>query len=162
MLSFKQFFKENDDPFNANPLKDEPREVYGDTEGIEPSETGMPHGFGYPNVNKDYDKVVRIDHIISPEYDDEGDPEDQSNYPLYVTLYDISRHLGGHEEGGWWYDVNTMVKSFKVTSYVQAEKAARVLYNQISHADMDGKPRINLERKQGIMDTSTKPKPRYE
>ena len=96
---------------DENPFKDEPRTVYGDTEGLEPGETGMPHGHGYPNMKEDYDKVVRIDYISNPDADDDSNVEDQSNYPLFVTLYDTVRNLGGHEEGGWWYNVTTKVKS---------------------------------------------------
>ena len=146
---------------SVDPFKDEPRNVYGDTEGLEPGETGMPHGHGYPNMKEDYDKVVRIDYISNPDADDDSNVEDQSNYPLFVTLYDIARNLGGHEEGGWWYNVTTKVKSFKVTSYQQAEKAAKVLYNEINQGDLDGKPTIRLERQAGIMDNSKQPPPHY-
>jgi hypothetical protein len=146
---------------SVDPFKDEPRNVYGDTEGLEPGETGMPHGHGYPNTNEDYDKVVRIDYISTPDADDDSNVEDQSNYPLFVTLYDTARNLGGHEEGGWWYNVTTKVKSFMVISYQQAEKAAKVLYNEINQGDLDGKPTIRLERKPGIMDNSKQPPPHY-
>lgn len=42
-----------------------------------------------------------------------------------------------------------MVKTLKVTSYIQAEKAAKLLYNEIKNADLDGQPRIVLEKKPG-------------
>lgn len=28
-------------------------------------------------------------------------PEDMK---VYVTAYEVTRHFGGHEEGGWWYN----------------------------------------------------------
>lgn len=29
---------------------------------------------------------------------------------LYVSEYEVSRHYGGPEEGGWWYDHDEFVK----------------------------------------------------
>ena len=81
--------------------------------------------------------------------------------PFFVSTYEVARAFGGPEEGGWWYNVTTKVKSFKVTSYQQAEKAAKVLYNEINQGDLDGKPTIRLERQAGIMDNSKQPPPHY-
>lgn len=33
---------------------------------------------------------------------------------LYVNAYSISRHYGGPEEGGWWYDVHEPIMSVRV------------------------------------------------
>ncbi|NDB86040.1 MAG: hypothetical protein EB127_25570, partial [Alphaproteobacteria bacterium] len=211
-------------------LKDEPRVVYGDTEGIEPGTTGMPYGAGHSNRNKDFDKIVNlnaihgvtdqtiqkyntmhaaklqayikqllpwiqdysqsnifepgqsIDEIIQDFFrsrdfflywanneadpnqshqvkrreqalailekhpnalqafdkalqyvdyvsgDSPNDPDNLSNYPLQVSLYDITQQLGGHEEGGWWYEVAQLIKSVKVTNPKQAEAVAKQLY----------------------------------
>lgn len=212
---------------------DDPPQVPGDTEGIEPGETGMPRGQGYPNAKYDIDKVIYLGYINgvtreqirqydekyarqlkdfiktktpwlvpyegysydylstvsdinnfvvnagnrfrywldsdlsldvfrdNPELDKERkqkildivemypdavaqldklqeylsyvekdnpeNPETQSNYPLFVSLYDRTRSLGGHEEGGWWYDVDKLVESKKVNDFKQAENAARYL-----------------------------------
>ena len=32
----------------------------------------------------------------------------------YVNLYAVTRHYGGPEEGGWWYDAGEPVKSTAV------------------------------------------------
>ena len=242
--------------------------IPGDTEGIEPGETGMPHGQGYPNVDKDIDKVVFLNYIDGvskeeenkfnetyvpqlkqflktklpwlvpyekysydylstvdevtnfivnagghfrywyksdlsldlfrddPELDRERkqkvldilemypdamsqldkfnqfleyvdkdnptNPENQSNYPLFVSLYDVTRSLGGHEEGGWWYDVDTLVDSKQVNSFKQAENAAKYLYNKLQSYNLNGKPRIILEKRSGSVDTTKDPTPIYQ
>lgn len=84
----------------------------------------------------------------------------EGNYPLYVTLYDITRSLGGYEEGGWWYDDYDTIESFRVQNYEQAEKAAKLLYNKSASADLNGQPYITLEREPGKL--SQAEPPRYE
>lgn len=38
--------------------------------------------------------------------------EDCLHDPVYyVTLYELNREYGGHEEGGWWYDTGTPEKN---------------------------------------------------
>jgi hypothetical protein len=101
----------------------------------------------FPDVIQDLEKYYKFLEFINDESPE--NVENQKNYPLHVTLYDVTRALGGREEGGWWYDDNQMVKTFKVTSYPQAEKAAKLLYNEIQKADLDGQPRIVLEKKPG-------------
>jgi hypothetical protein len=29
---------------------------------------------------------------------------------FYVNVYDLSRHYGGPEEGGWWYDAGDVIE----------------------------------------------------
>lgn len=101
----------------------------------------------FPNVMQELEKYYKFLEFINDESPD--NVENQENYPLHVTLYDVTRALGGQEEGGWWYDNNQMVKTFKVTSFAQAEKAAKLLYNEIQKADLDGQPRIVIEKKPG-------------
>lgn len=191
-------------------------------------ETNLPHGQGFPNAQKKYDKVVRLSYIADdqlydsdamemevadwlyktyPEFADkfqeqiangvqnqgisawfriwrtplnyveqqilakiieyenhlnqnkyfQDNPDDQRNYPLFVTLYDLTRLPGGHEEGGWWYDHYTVVDSVKVNSYKEAEATAKKFYSQIGQADMDGQPIIHLERKSGSQANKTPP-----
>jgi hypothetical protein len=100
-----------------------------------------------PTVMKEienYEKFLEFVDDESPE-----NPDNQKNYPLHVSLYDVTRALGGHEEGGWWYDNPEMIKTVKVTNLAQAEKAAKALYNEISQADLDGQPHICLEKTPG-------------
>jgi hypothetical protein len=32
----------------------------------------------------------------------------------FVTVYEVTRHYGGPEEGGWWYNWYDALKTFKV------------------------------------------------
>jgi len=48
-------------------------------------------------------------------------PLDKPNYPdnldgrrLYFNLYTTTRHYGGAEEGGWWYDIDVCELSIPV------------------------------------------------
>lgn len=36
----------------------------------------------------------------------------------YVNLYSVTRHFGGPEEGGWWYNQSEPVSSVVVTNFV--------------------------------------------
>jgi len=243
-------------------------DIPGDTEGIEPGETGMPKGQGYPNAKKDIDKVVwlgvihgvtdqeekafndkyvkglkefikthvpwlikyeqysydylttmgeisnfvynagsrfrywansdldldlfgdnpsvnvqrkqkvndilkqypdalaqldKLDQYIKYAMEDSpDDPTNKSNYPLHVSLYDRTRELGGHEEGGWWYDVYKLLDSKVVNDFRQAENTAKYLYNRIPGYGLDGQPVILLEKVKGGEDTTNKSKPIYQ
>lgn len=109
----------------------------------------------YPDAVDQIEKFEQYEQFLNQE--DPNNPEYESNYPLYVTLYDLSRHLGGSEEGGWWYDSYDMVNGFRVKSYAEAEKAAKILYNSIPRADLDGQPIICLEYKKGSRVTTERP-----
>ena len=37
-------------------------------------------------------------------------PDDQRN-PRFISAYATTRHYGGPEEGGWWYNCNECLKS---------------------------------------------------
>lgn len=63
--------------------------------------------------------------------------------PFYLIVEGISRHYGGPEEGGWWYDWHTILDVRKVFTFKQALKHARELrekypqpkYNRYSSAN---------------------------
>lgn len=53
-------------------------------------------------------------------------PLDKPNYPdnmdgrrLYFNLYTSTRHYGGAEEGGWWYDIDKCELSIPVRAISQ-------------------------------------------
>lgn len=85
-------------------------------------------------------------------------PENQKNYPLYVSLYDSQEGYGGPEEGGWNYTHNTLLDSIKVNSYKEVRKATAVLikrmYDLVQGAE---NPRIILEKEEGGEQTKGKP-----
>jgi hypothetical protein len=41
---------------------------------------------------------------------------------VFVNVYDVTRHYGGPEEGGWWYDAGEPILSIVCTSREQAEQ----------------------------------------
>jgi hypothetical protein len=45
--------------------------------------------------------------------------------PFYVVTYEITRHYGGPEEGGWWYDWTSINEVARVFTFRQAREAVR-------------------------------------
>ena len=50
----------------------------------------------------------------------------------FITAYSVTRHYGGPEEGGWWYNWSTPVKTIAIPKVHQrknkrAEKAVKAL-----------------------------------
>lgn len=35
--------------------------------------------------------------------------------PVYLNIYDVTRHYGGGEEGGWWYNAGELVETVETT-----------------------------------------------
>lgn len=48
-------------------------------------------------------------------------------FPCWVSAYSVSRHYGGPEEGGWWYDWRTLESSIRVNNAEQLERAKSLL-----------------------------------
>ena len=48
--------------------------------------------------------------------DDRHNDNDETPGVVWVNAYRISRHFGGPEEGGWWYDWYTCVASMPITN----------------------------------------------
>jgi hypothetical protein len=84
-----------------------------------------------------YNELYRLIHH-------RDDPQNPLNYPLFVSLYDVTRSLGGYEEGGWWYDANKLVNSIEIRKVEELVPTAEKLYGKISN--LDGKPRIYVEK----------------
>lgn len=45
----------------------------------------------------------------------EMDPKPEPIKVVWVNAYRISRHYGGPEEGGWWYDWHTCIASMPIS-----------------------------------------------
>ena len=104
--------------------------------------------------------VVKIRKIYSHLFSlihHRDDATNELNFPLYVSLYDISRELGGYEEGGWWYDSYKLIDSIHVKNPTEVLPAAEKLYNKIHN--FDGKPEIVIEKEEGSQ--SRKERPTY-
>lgn len=115
--------------------------------------TNFPHGDGYPNKPKDFEKIVRIDHYVDAE-----DFNEELKYPLFITAYDVTRAYGGHEEGGWWYDDYSVINSDQAFSAEEAVQIATRFYED-NIESTDGKLEIVAEKKQGSQESEA---PRYE
>lgn len=101
----------------------------------------------YPTFKADLNKLLQY---LSKLYDFlPTNPKNPDVYPIFVSLYDVEQRLGGHEEGGWWYDKSNVVHSIRVNSYKEMRKAAAQLIKLIPSADMNGKPSIELEKVSG-------------
>ena len=111
----------------------------------------------YPTLERDFTNIVNFLSQLSQH--SPTNPKDESNYPLYVSLYDTTRRLGGHEEGGWWYDVDDLIQSYKVNNYKDMRKVALHFLKSFSRADLNGKPLIILEKQKNSR--GNKPPPTY-
>ena len=47
----------------------------------------------------------------------------------YVNVYQITRHFGGHEEGGWWYDWWECLECVP-TRWEKSEEIQEMLYEE--------------------------------
>lgn len=47
--------------------------------------------------------------------------------PFYVAAIGISRHYGGPEEGGWWYDVTDVIEARRAWTWRDGLRHAREL-----------------------------------
>lgn len=50
-----------------------------------------------------------------------ADPETEQAEPCFVSVYRTQRCYGGHEEGGWWYDVRAWQGGRRFPSRADAE-----------------------------------------
>jgi len=48
-------------------------------------------------------------------------------FPMFINVYDLFQSKGGNEEGGWWYDCGTPVKSVKVLNKAQYRRVLNAL-----------------------------------
>jgi hypothetical protein len=74
------------------------------------------------------------------------DPKNYLNYPLAVSLYDVTRRAQGPEDDYFTY--YTLIDSIIVKSPDDVLPAATKLYSQIRN--FDGRPEIYVEKKTGI------------
>ncbi len=58
-------------------------------------------------------------------------------HPIYVVVQSISRHYGGPEEGGWWYDFCNTEEVHTVWGWQDARRLTRQLQEEY------GQPRFN-------------------
>ena len=65
-----------------------------------------------------------------------------AEHERFLTVYAQTRHYGGPEEGGWWYDWNQPVLTVEVPQYLTDEEieakreALKVVYSHLIHGDI--------------------------
>lgn len=82
----------------------------------------------------------------------------------YVVIYEVNRYFGGHEEGGWYYPVTSLVRHDRVKNVSKGRKRIKKLREQFAE-DYDGVDYmyavIETERHIGREDTRHLPAPHY-
>ena len=90
--------------------------------------------------------------------------------PIYVAVIETTRHCGGPEEGGWYYDWNQVVEVCECDSFRNLLSTVRALresyptcqrgrYSVIGGADVT----IYMSRSEKLIDSlQSKETPRYE
>lgn len=126
----------------------------------EPSHKNVPNELKNINItDQDIENVKKIHDTYHKLYNlihHRDDPQNELNYPLYVSLYDITRVLGGYEEGGWWYDKYQLIKSIQIRTPSKLLPTAEELYGTIDRT-LDGKPRILVEKESGSQEEEEPP-----
>src|SRR4029077_121519 len=84
-----------------------------------------------------------------------------------ISLYECTRHYGGPEEGGWWYDRHHFIAAVEpviARPFGEAQDRVRFVNGHLADvADRDGGgPYVCVEPYPGEMDTSNRPRPHYE
>lgn len=87
------------------------------------------------------DEHTEIAHLVAEgKYDEalaacpkcKGEGRYPLRFPYYVTVYQVDQAYGGREEGGWWYDIGTVLETFQVYSEEHlaiVEKELEAYYN---------------------------------
>jgi len=126
--------------------------------------TNFPGGYGYPGVsprNRSSRIRMDVDYIYGPAPEGQNDDiNDPANYPIHVSVYDLTREYGGPEEGGWYYDSYEFIESTPVERPEDLKAAVDKMAAQFSRASFDGKIVIMAERTPG--EQATKARPHYE
>jgi hypothetical protein len=96
----------------------------------------------------------------------------KSTRDCVLSVYRVSRHYGGPEEGGWWYDRHTYTGQCRKVSCMEAREKAgawqvELKPNQPEHdrfsvLGWEGDFVVYIECVAGEGDTSREPKPHYE
>lgn len=86
---------------------------------------------------------------------------------VFVNVYSITRHFGGHEEGGWWYNWDKCIETYPVRNknseliQEQLEKE----YEKLKHGDIYsvlGGTDIDVRIEERPKESETKERPYYE
>lgn len=98
---------------------------------------------------------------------DRGQVPMKDDEKIYVSVYKVTRHFGGHEEGGWWYNwfecletIPTRVKfAEEIHDYLEEE------YKKYRHGDIYsvlGGVDIEIYAEEKPASRQTRERPTYE
>ena len=62
-----------------------------------------------------------------------------NNADLYVNIYEMDKAFGGPEEGGWWYNIYTSVKSIPVKGLENAVKLQKKIMEKLNNEEDSSK-----------------------
>lgn len=86
----------------------------------------------------------------------------------YVNVYAVTRHYGGPEEGGWWYNAGIPVTSYALTDDDDIEEVCEMLekkYLCLEEGDIYsvlGGTKIEIHKAYGYAEPWPKERPHYE
>lgn len=95
----------------------------------------------------------------------------RDTHPLivrYITAYAVTRHYGGPEEGGWWYDRFTPIETVRLRRLRNIGKIERRLWkrhNHIIEGDINsvlGGTDLYIMKEPTHREFTTRRAPRYE
>ena len=75
----------------------------------------------------------KLDSIMEEVMEKHGLVEEPLN--RHVSLYTVERRYGGAEEGGWYYDWNTLVRHTPCVTAVQAERIEKEMQKEMRLQD---------------------------
>ena len=95
-----------------------------------------------------------------------------STRECFLSVYEVTRHYGGPEEGGWWYDRRAYTGQCRKVSCMEAREAREEWqvelepdqpeYDRFSVLGWEGDLVVYIEGAEGENDTSRQPRPHYE
>lgn len=76
---------------------------------------------------------IEIDLLLSDFYELFGQTYDDykiETTPMFLNVYYVTRHYGGAEEGGWWYDWHECVEVYPVRNAEKGLELKEWLFNE--------------------------------
>lgn len=108
----------------------------------------------YPTFERDLTNLIEyVQTLFSKTATSPLNPE---NYPLFVSLYIVSREYGGPEEGGWYFPFLDHKASLKINNFKEARVGAIKLLREMEWSRVESAS-ILLEKIEGSLQTRERP-----
>lgn len=105
---------------------------------------GSPQRTPTPPPGRRPDPIALDTGLYSTPPSDPAQPLGEPSTIWYVNAYEVSRHYGGAEEGGWWYDAGTPLASIPVRTEGEAHEAAERLRTLFADDYRDRRTRFSV------------------